>query len=741
MVLNRKIKRNMIHNKSTYLITFILLILSTALFTVFNTSIYEINKNINQFKDEYKVADANFSAANKLIDIKELESKFNVVIEEMKYKDVLYNNTYIRVYQNRSKLNLVKGDNSLIKVNDNQIYINKEFYNNHNLNVGDKININNKEFILKGISNSPDYIHMLQNSSSVFANKQSFAIAFINKSDFESFDSPSICYGIKFNKDNRKEFKKYINENNVLTSWTDKQNDLKISAINGDLEAFSVIGDTVPLVIILLVSLLIGIVLWRLVRNEISQLGTLYALGYNKKKIVKHYMFYPLFITIISGIIGQVLSFFCTDIFKRAIEIEYSLPEFTINMNFKYMIISILLPVIIIVPLNLIVILFTLKHKPIDLIKNKLQDNKISFFEKLISKTKLSFRRKFQIKDLARNKGRSILTFCSIVFSSILLFFVFYITDSLDNIIIKGYDEPNQYSYMYNMESYGTEDVNGEKIWNIPVYTKQKGKDEISFMLEGHEKSEKLFVLKDDENNTLSFNDVIITKSLANRLNIKQGDTLKFYSNLDETIFKVKIDHVAKTYLNDVLYVPIDLIYKETEIPDGSYSCIISNDKINFKNDKLASITTKDDMLIGIFNLVSPLRLIMYFVGIVASIIGAALIYVIISMVIDENKINISMFKILGYSNRKITSIILNLNDLIVLFAYICSIFISKYVINMLFIRMTRNTQYTLEAKISIDSVLIVTGILWLIYEFSKIATRRKILKIPMEEVLKNERE
>ena len=67
------------------------------------------------------------------------------------------------------------------------------------------------------------------------------------------------------------------------------------------------------------------------------------------------------------------------------------------------MIISILLPVIIIVPLNLIVILFTLKHKPIDLIKNKLQDNKISFFEKLISKTKLSFRRKFQIKDLARN--------------------------------------------------------------------------------------------------------------------------------------------------------------------------------------------------------------------------------------------------------------------------------------------------------------------------------------------------
>lgn len=741
MVLNRKIKRNMIHNKSTYLITFILLILSTALFTVFNTSIYEINENINQFKQEYKVADANFSVANRLLDIEGLETKFNIVIEEMKYKDVLYNNTYIRIYENRSKLNLVKGDNSLIKINDNQMYINKEFYDNHDLSENDKIKINNKTFILKGISNSPDYIHMLQNTSSVFANKQSFAVAFVDKNDFESFNNPNLCYGIKFNKNNEKEFKKYINENNVLTSWTDKEDDLKISAINGDLEAFSVIGDTVPLVIILLVSLLIGIVLWRLVRNEISQLGTLYALGYNKKKIIKHYMFYPLFITTISGIVGQVVSFFCTSIFKRAIEIEYSLPEFSINPNLKYMIISILLPIVIIVPLNLIVILFTLKHKPIDLIKNKLQDNKISILEKLISRTKLSFKLKFQIKDLARNKGRSVLTFCSIVFSSILLFFVFYITDSLDNIIIKGYDEPNQYLYMYNMESYGTEDVNGSKIWNIPVYTKQKDNKELSFMLEGHDKNEKLFVLKDEEDNRLSFEDVIITQSLAKRLDVKQGDTVQFYSNLDETIFKVKIDKIAKTYLNDVLYVPIDLIYKKTEIPKGSYSCIISNDKISFNNDKLASITTKEDMLVGIFNLVSPLSYIMYFVGIVASIIGAALIYVIISMVIDENKINISMFKILGYSNKKITSIILNLNDLIVLFAYICSIFISKYVINMLFIKMTRNTQYTLEAKISIDSVLIVTGILWLIYEFSKIVTRRKILKIPMDEVLKNERE
>ena len=49
----------------------------------------------------------------------------------------------------------------------------------------------------------------------------------------------------------------------------------------------------------------------------------------------------------------------------------------------------------------------------------------------------------------------------------------------------------------------------------------------IKYTLDAREKNSKLLVLKDEEGNVLSFDKNIISKSLAKKLGVKEGDTLK----------------------------------------------------------------------------------------------------------------------------------------------------------------------------------------------------------------------
>ena len=62
-----------------------------------------------------------------------------------------------------------------------------------------------------------------------------------------------------------------------------------------------------PVAILLLTCILTGIVMWRMIKREAVIIGTLYAFGYKKKEIQKHYLRYPLIIALIGGIIGTIL--------------------------------------------------------------------------------------------------------------------------------------------------------------------------------------------------------------------------------------------------------------------------------------------------------------------------------------------------------------------------------------------------------------------------------------------------
>lgn len=742
MVINKKIKRNMIEHKITYIISIALLILSSMLFTMFNSTVSSVRSAVEQYKKNCNIEDLFFTSSLELDDLDDIKKEYNLEIEEIQWKDVkVLNNINVRVYKQRKKINLheiVDGSN-LQK--EGQIVINPEFYSENNMNFGDKITIQDKKFTLAGASVSPDYLYMLENDTSLFCNKETFAVAFISEEDFDTIENSTKGYSVVFNEKNLEDFKEDIKSNYGLISWIEKEDNSKIKAIDGFIDAFDILGKYLPIGIMVIVSLIISIILWKLIQNEINQLGTLYAIGYTKGQLLRHYMSYPIVIGIIGTVLGQIPGCLMIDVLKKSFDIEYTLPKIDIKINFIVILLAIVIPCLIIIILNYIVITKALNHTIVDLMKGKLKEEGPNFLERKIPFNKLEFKTRFKFKDIIKNFGRSILTILAIIFSSFLLFMVFVVSSSMNDVIKDGYDDTIEYNNLYMLSNMSMEETEGERFWNILATTTNKEGKEVRFTIESREKNSKLVNLYDSEDNRISFKNVIITISLAKKLNVKEGDQIKIKSKLDDTVFNVKIDKITDYYLSEKLYIPLEKIYEYTEISEDSYIGVQSKEKLEFDEDEISNSTTKEDMIDGVNNMLSPLKDIMYFIGIISLVIGISVIYIVISMLINENRINISMFKIIGYDNKNLTKIILNTNDILIVIGFILSIPISKYLLEILFQAVTKTMDFTMIADMSIYSIIIVFLLVIIVYEFTKAINKRSILKVEMSEALKKGRE
>jgi putative ABC transport system permease protein len=291
------------------------------------------------------------------------------------------------------------------------------------------------------------------------------------------------------------------------------------------------------------------------------------------------------------------------------------------------------------------------------------------------------------------------------------------------------------------MNDISTKEMIGEKFWQIEVQSDKKDNEKVFFKLEGREKDSKLIKLYGKDGSELSFNDNIIKASLADKLGVNQGGEVIVKSDLYKANFKIKIDKVADYYTAETIYVPLEVIYKNTSIPENSYIGIVSSEDINFKDGEIASSITKSSIIEGANKMITPLKGVMLLIGVIAAIIGIAIIYVIVSMVIEENRTNISMFKIMGYEEKNLNKIIINTNDILVLIGFIMSIPLSKATLTILFAELTKSMDFTIRVVVSPKVIFIVFLIIFIIYEISKRLSRRKILRIPMEEVLNKGRE
>ncbi|MCJ7689273.1 MAG: FtsX-like permease family protein, partial [Clostridiaceae bacterium] len=234
---------------------------------------------------------------------------------------------------------------------------------------------------------------------------------------------------------------------------------------------------------------------------------------------------------------------------------------------------------------------------------------------------------------------------------------------------------------------------------------------------------------------------IIITKSMSDRYNLEEGDSIKVKNKVNSKEFTIKIDKIAKTYIGDIIYMPLNEFNNLNGYPENSYLQLDSMEKLNISQDKLISKTNSQDAIDGYNALLKPMNYMIGGIAATAFIIGLIVLYVVTSLLIEENKANISMFRILGYTKKEVFSLILGSNIILVVLGYIISVPLILMTLKSFFNTMTKEMNITIPTKLDNINILIGFIIILITYEISKALNKRKVLSVSMADSLKEKRE
>ncbi|WP_236897967.1 ABC transporter permease [Clostridium beijerinckii] len=744
MIINKKIKRTMLEGKSQYIGSLILIVFSCLLFTMFNLVSRNLTQLSSSFEKDYKQEDANFTTTPRISNIEALETKFNINIEETKSFDYLVSeNKTLRIFSENKKVNIpaiIQGK----AVNRGDIIIDPSYGKANNLNIGDNVKINDRNFIISGFMSLPNYIYPLKSESDIMNDPSSFGVAVISKEDFNSLNKGNISYSIRFNGDRSNidnkisKFKDYLrSENTILLSWMNTSDNPRVTYFTAKLSGIDKMSSSMPIAVLLLTCILTGIVMYRMLKREAVTIGTLYALGYRKKEIMKHYLLYPIVISLVGGILGTMLGLLTLRPMMNYYVSYFNIPVGTLNYDISYIIISILLPIFFLVICSYFVVNKSLKNSPIQLMRGGAEKNKVGFLERKVNLEKFSFNTKFKIRELLRSIPRSIFLLLGIIMSTMLLLMGFASKSSIDSLLKESFNEAFKYNYHYVFNSLQNgKPEKGEPFLEIPF--EMKYSDKTTFTVYGVSPDSKYISFKDKSGNILKPDRIIITRPLADKLNIAPKDTLKVINRLDSKEYSITVDSIAETFIGQYVYMPLDTLNDMLGFPSGSYIGLWSTEKIDIPENKILTVVTVDDMKKAFDTMTKPLQAIIGSIAFISFIIGLIVIYVVTSLTIEENKDNISLLKVLGYRKKEIYSLILNSSRFIVVLGYILGVPLLLGSLTALFKSMTK--EMSISFPVTLDNIYIIIGfvIIYLTFELSKLFSRKKINKISMAEALKS---
>lgn len=188
MIINRRILRELKSNLFRYLAIFFLIALSMCIVVGFAGSSESILGTVDKANKKNCVEDGAFSLYIPLQD-EDISAfkKMGVQVEASFYVDItLDDNSRLRVFKNRSNINLVDAQQGEIATKEDQILLEKNYAKKNEYKIGDSIKLLGKEYIISGVGSAPDYNFVKENIADILIDTKKFSIAFVSEVEFEN---------------------------------------------------------------------------------------------------------------------------------------------------------------------------------------------------------------------------------------------------------------------------------------------------------------------------------------------------------------------------------------------------------------------------------------------------------------------------------------------------------------------------------------------------------------------------
>ncbi len=788
-MLKKKMLRDIRNNLSQFLTIFSMVLIGIMVYTGIEAYMDGMINTADKFYSENNLQDLNvigqgftnddLDKIKKLDNVNDAERKlvFNAINGDDENKNYLV--SFIET-NNISKFHIVDGID--FDASKSGVWIDEFYAKENDLKVGDSIKIKYdgidfNEKIL-ALVNVPDHLYDLKDESSLLPNRTEYGFVFMSINEFPSdyvkknlmkkmdisdesvFDSMVKDFNyidyIPFNyimvdvdsKDNVNSVKNSISEKISNASLIVKIEDTSsYSSYQGEIDEGSAYVGIFSGLFLFIAMLSVITTMTRVVKKQKIQIGTLKALGFSNRKILFHYIGYGFWVSLFGAICGII----CGKYFlgKAFLDMEMSvfeIPNGKIVINtFSYIV-----SIIVVLVVSLITYLTCRKNlssNPAETLRNelpKVKSGSLNITSKGIFK-KMSFSNKWNVRDIIRNKFRTITGLIGIIGCCMLIVCAFGMLDSMDHFISLQFDELYNFDYRLSLK----EDLSDKDISEL-----QKKYGSASSMSLGIEikndnnnDSNNIFVtdasdyvrFKDNKDNYIKIDNddgVYITYKLADKYNYKVGDYVNWHIYGDSKYYKSKIVGLNRDPQNQNMTMTRS--YLESlgikYVPDNIYTNMdLSNNK---SIDNVSIVQDVNSLKNDISQMLDQMHAMIVIIIVFAVLLGVIIIYNMGILSYSEKQYQFATLKVLGFKDKKIKSIFIKQNNWITIVAIMIGLPAGYYLTSWIFSAVLEE-RYDFGAYVDIVTfVIAIFGTFFVSYVVSNILAR-KIKGIDMVSSLK----
>ena len=439
----------------------------------------------------------------------------------------------------------------------------------------------------------------------------------------------------------------------------------------GEAEEGKTMGSVLPVLFLLIAVLTMVTTMHRIATKEKTQIGTLKALGFKNRRILRHYTSYGLFIGLVGTGLGVALGYVVCKLIMSEngmMGTYFDMPDWSAAIPaFCYPVMG--GTILLLTLISFLSVRQQLKGTAADALRpyTPKKMRKV-FLERFRFWDKMHFGTKWNIRDLSRHKSRSAMTLFGIIGCMVLMVGGLGMRDTMSGFLDLLDNDISNYTTKVNLAD--NADLKESKALCKELdgdWESLNGISGISFegdtvSLDIVRNPNNLFNIIDEDNNRIDLSDegVYLCLRLKDKADI--GDEIEFSPYGSKETYTVKVVGYNRSImtesvtLSDKLADKLGLDYSISSIyTDKKTDDIPSSDLISGKQDKAQLMET--------FNSFVQIMDSMVIILVVAAVIlGIVVLYNLGIMSYVERSRELATLKVLGFRNRAIGKLLISQN-------------------------------------------------------------------------------
>lgn len=592
------------------------------------------------------------------------------------------------------------------KVGTEGIWLEELFAKEWNLQIGDYMTLeyNGREFTeqIKGIIIHPEYIFYMLNSDSMMPTYGQYGYGFLSAEEFPMQEG--IVYNRLVIKQNEQmgnplsenafkdKVKNVLDRDDVVV--LDRSQNTGLETIASEQEQHESMGIMFSAVFLLIAVMGIVTTMTRMTSNQRIQIGTLKALGFSKRKITWHYVSYGMVISGAGSSLGAIIGPLTLPyLFLPSMSASYILPEWRLAMSdMSYY--AIVLSVIVSTIVSFLSCRKELKDMPAITLKPAAPKNiRHSVLEKSKLWLSMNFSSQWNMRDIKRNKARSLMGIAGVAGCTMLLVCAFGMKDCIDEFIVWQYGSliTGQYKLMFEENTSNLEKEEYDQQFKGQLV--QEGSCE--FRKGDTIKSGSVTIVEDgnyihyqnEKGDEIAIPEygVALSVKMATMLDLKIGDFVEWHMVGEENWEKTRITALYRTptgqgiTLHEKSYEAMHYDFSPTSL----YTNISIPTTVK-DSDKVSGVISIEQLKNDLDKTMEMMNIMIAILILAAVVLGVIVLYNMGVLSFMEKTREIATLKVLGFSSKRIRRILAQQNTWITVLGIVAGLVLGYWFLDLI---------------------------------------------------------